>query len=104
MTKIQRSLNLIMQAALDAAMPKDKFKFIPESPKGNLIVLGAGKAAASMAAEFEKNYDKPLEGMVITRYEHHTDTKFIKVVEASHPNPDESGLLASKKLFDLAAK
>ena len=104
MTKIQRSLNLIMQAALEAAMPKDKFKFIPESPKGNLIVLGAGKAAASMAAEFEKRYDKPLKGMIITRYGHDTDTKFIKVVEASHPNPDKSGLLASKKLFDLAAK
>ena len=104
MTNIQRSLNLIMQAALEAAMPKDKFKFIPESPKGNLIVLGAGKAAASMAAEFEKNYNKPLQGMVITRYGHHAYTKFIKVVEASHPNPDKSGLLASKKLFNVAAK
>ena len=93
-----------MQAALNAAMPKDKFKFIPETPKGDLIVLGAGKAAASMAAEFENSYSKPLKGIVITRYGHHTDTKFIEVIEASHPNPDKSGLIASKKLFDIADK
>jgi glycerate-2-kinase len=98
-------LKLVMNSALKAAMPKDKFKTLPLKPKGKLLVIGAGKAAASMAKEFEDSYnDGPIEGIVITRYGHSTKTKFIEVVEASHPEPDKIGLIASKKLFDLAKK
>ena len=97
-------LKSVMNSALKAAMPKDKFKTLPKKPKGKLLVIGAGKAAASMAKEFEESYNDPIEGIVITRYGHATKTKFIEVVEASHPEPDKIGLLASKKLFDLAKK
>ena len=100
----EKSLKLIMNSALDAAKPKGKFINLPQKPKGKLIVLGAGKAAASMAKEFENNYDGLLEGLVITRYGHYTKTKFIKIIEASHPEPDKNGLLASKKIFELATK
>ena len=99
----EKSLKLIMNAALEAASPKGKFKKTPTKPKGKLIVLGAGKAAASMAKEFENNYDGPVEGLVITRYGHYTKTKFIEVIEAAHPEPDRNGLLASKKTFDIAS-
>ena len=75
--EIINSLKLIMNSALEAAMPINKFKHLPIKPKGKLIVLGAGKAAASMAAEFEKSYKHNIEGMVITRYGHFTKTKFI---------------------------
>ena len=102
MIEIENSLKLVMNNALEAAMPKNKFKFIPEKPPGRLIVLGAGKAAASMAAEFEKVFDVTLEGMVITRYGHHRKTKLIDVIEASHPIPDKAGLEATRKLFNLA--
>jgi glycerate-2-kinase len=85
-------------------MPKDKFKTLPKKPKGKLLVIGAGKAAASMAKEFEESYNGPIEGIVITRYGHGTQTKFIEVIEASHPEPDKIGLLTSKKLFSLAEK
>jgi len=104
MMEKEEALKLIMNAALEAAMPRGKFNYIPEPPKGNLILLGAGKAAASMAAEFENIYNYPLQGLVITRYGHFTDTKFIKVHEASHPNPDKAGLLATQKLFNIANK
>ena len=104
MMEKEDALKLIMNAALEAAMPRGKFNYIPEPPKGNLILLGAGKAAASMAAEFENIYKYPLQGLVITRYGHFTDTKFIKVHEASHPNPDKAGLLATQKLFNIANK
>jgi glycerate-2-kinase len=97
-------LKLVMDSALKAAMPKDKFKTLPKKPKGKLLVIGAGKAAASMAKEFEESYNGPIEGIVITRYGHGTQTKFIEVIEASHPEPDKIGLLASKKLFSLAKK
>jgi glycerate-2-kinase len=97
-------LKLVMDSALKAAMPKDKFKTLPQKPKGKLLVIGAGKAAASMAKEFEESYNGPIEGIVITRYGHGTQTKFIEVIEASHPEPDKIGLLTSKKLFSLAKK
>ena len=100
----EKSLKLIMNSALDAAKPRGKFINLPQKPKGKLIVLGAGKAAASMAKEFENTYDGLLEGLVITRYGHYTKTKFIKIIEASHPEPDKNGLLASKKIFELATK
>ena len=98
----EKSLKLIMSAALAAAKPKDKFKKVPTRPEGKLIVIGAGKAAASMAREFENNYEGPIEGLVITRYGHHTKTKFVKVIEAAHPEPDANGLLASKRIFNIA--
>ena len=98
----EKSLKLIMSAALVAAKPKDKFKKVPTRPEGKLIVIGAGKAAASMAREFENNYEGPIEGLVITRYGHRTKTKFVKVIEAAHPEPDANGLLASKRIFNIA--
>ena len=85
MIEIEKSLKHVMKTALKAAMPEDKFKFVLEKPPGKLIVLGAGKAAASMASEFEKSYDFPIE-----------------VIEASHPVPDQAGLDATRKLFNLA--
>ena len=100
----EKSLKLIMKSALDAAKPEGKFRNLPQKPKGKLIVLGAGTAGASMAHEFENTYDGPLEGLVITRYGHYTKTKFIKIVEASHPEPDKNSLLASKKIFELATQ
>ena len=93
-----------MKSALDEAKPEGKFKNLPQKPKGKLIVLGAGKAGASMAHELENTYDGPLEGLVVTRYGHYTKTKFIKIIEASHPEPDKNGLLASKKIFELATE
>ena len=96
----EKSLKMIMKSALDAAKPEGKFRNLPQKPKGKLIVLGAGKAGASMAHEFENTYDGPLEGLVVTRYGHYTKTKFIKIVEASHPEPDKNGLLASKKYLN----
>ena len=98
----EKSLKLIMSAALAAAKPKDKFKKVPTRPEGKLIVIGAGKAAASMAREFENNYEGPIEGLVITRYGHSTETRFVKVIEAAHPEPDANGLLASKRIFNIA--
>lgn len=97
-------LNQLFRIILQAAMPEGKIaQLLPKTPpKGKTIVLGAGKAAASMAAELERVYPFPLEGMVITRYEHGLDTQFIEIVEASHPVPDSKGQAAAKKLFEYA--
>tara|TARA_Y100001934_G_scaffold275503_1_gene370042 strand:- start:128 stop:1378 length:1251 start_codon:yes stop_codon:yes gene_type:complete len=74
---------------------------LPEPPIGKTIVVGAGKASASMAQTIEKYWNGTLEGLVITRYGHMLPTNKIKVVEASHPVPDEIGLCATKQILKM---
>ena len=75
---------------------------LPKPPKGRTLVVGAGKAAASMALAVEQQWpaDAPLEGTVITRYAHGLLTNRITVVEAGHPVPDEAGAAAAKRILD----
>ena len=75
---------------------------LPKSPKGRTLVLGAGKAAASMARAVERHWDGPLQGLVVTRYGHAVQCDRIEVVEASHPVPDAAGLAAAQRILDLA--
>ncbi len=96
-------LHALFQAALDAARPAGKFAGrLPEPPKGRTIVLGAGKAAASMAQAFESEWEQPFEGLVVTRYGHRAPTRRIEVVEAAHPVPDAAGVAAAQRILDLA--
>jgi hydroxypyruvate reductase len=71
------------------------------------VVLGAGKAAASMAAAFHAHWGAPVRGMVVTRYEHGLlpgeQCSGIEVVEAGHPSPDSASLAAGERLLSLAA-
>ncbi len=74
---------------------------IPTTFAGDVIVVGAGKAAASMAAAVEEAWpEKELSGVVITRHGHSEKTKKITVLEASHPIPDQSNLDATKRMMD----
>ena len=77
---------------------------LPEAPLGKTLVIGAGKAAASMALAVEQHWPAaaPLEGLVITRYRHGLLTNRIKVVEAGHPVPDEAGEKAAREILRLA--
>ncbi|WP_160152651.1 glycerate kinase [Microbulbifer sp. ALW1] len=77
---------------------------LPEPPTGRTIVIGAGKAAAAMAAALEKAWAKKymrseIEGLVVTRYEHGANCKKIEVLEASHPMPDNMGEIAAKRML-----
>jgi glycerate 2-kinase len=94
-------LTSLFTAAVEAADPRTVLSaHLPTPPKGRTIVTGAGKGAAQMAAAFETLWDAPLEGVVVTRYGFGCPTKRIKVMYASHPVPDEAGLVASAALFD----
>jgi glycerate 2-kinase len=65
-----------------------------------LIVVGAGKAAAAMAACVEAQLpEADLSGLVITRHGHGQPTRRIEVVEAGHPLPDAAGLDAAQRLL-----
>lgn len=77
--------------------------FIPAPPKGRMIVIGAGKASAAMAAAFERHYPHPVEGVVVTRYGCAVPTQHIKILEAAHPVPDEAALSAVDNIMALLA-
>lgn len=97
-------LSDMFRAAVSAADPKEAMRpHLPAKPVGRTIVIGAGKGAAQMAAALEDLWDGPLEGVVVTRYGYGCETRRIRVIEASHPVPDPSGLQATKALFDAVS-
>jgi len=92
----------MFDAAVEAAAPSRCVPpHLPAPPKGRTIVVGAGKAAAAMAAAVEAHWNGSLEGLVVTRYGHGAPTKRIKVVEASHPVPDAAGPAAARAMLAL---
>jgi glycerate 2-kinase len=81
-------------AAVAAADPlKILPRHLPAAPRGRTLVIGAGKAGASMALAVERHWPAGarLEGVVITRHGHALPTRQITVIEAGHPVPDEAG-------------
>ena len=97
----RKLLTDMFDAAVKAADPLEAMKpYLPDVPKGRTIVIGAGKGAAQMAAAFETLWTAPLEGVVVTRYGYAAPTKTVRVLEASHPVPDEAGLSAAAELED----
>src|SRR5712672_403179 len=90
------------QAAIAAADPlKILPSHLPHPPSGRTLVIGAGKAAAAMAVAVEQHWprDAALEGLVVTRYKHGLPTRGIRVIEAGHPVPDETGESAAKEIL-----
>ena len=77
-------------------------RFFPLQPDSRIFVAGAGKAAAAMAQALEgTGISHPLQGMVITKYEHALPLQHITVAEAGHPVPDENGVRATKQMMAL---
>lgn len=72
-------------------------------PDVPVLVLGAGKASAAMAAEAERLLgDRVIGGLVISNAEG-SNTGKIKIVKASHPVPDASSMAATEALLDEIA-
>jgi glycerate 2-kinase len=93
-------LRSLFETAISAADPARVLaRHLPPPPKGRTLVIGAGKAATSMARAVEAAWPGELSGLVITRYGHHLPTRKIDVLEASHPVPDAAGLAASRQLL-----
>lgn len=84
---------------------------LPSFPAtGRCIVVGAGKAAASMAQALEQHWFPSgveptssdvarFSGMVIVPYAYRLPCKYIQVREAAHPVPDEAGYQAARDLL-----
>ena len=102
-------LAALYQAAVKRALPlHNTAAFLPHPPKGRTLVLGVGKAGGAMAQAVEALWpaDKPLSGLVVTRYGHTPPRpagvpERIEVVEASHPVPDAAGLAAAERILAL---
>ena len=90
-------------------VPQYLAKIFPsgQEPQGKCLVVGAGKASASMASALE-SYAKAnwpqtkINGVVLTRYGHSSPTSHIKIVEAGHPVPDQAGMDGAKEVLALA--
>jgi hydroxypyruvate reductase len=67
----RKLLREMFDAAVAAAQPDVCVPpHLPPRPRGRLIVIGAGKASATMARAVETHIDGPLEGLVVTRFCH----------------------------------
>ncbi|PZO65889.1 MAG: glycerate kinase [Paracoccus denitrificans] len=94
-------LSDLFHAAVHAADAEAALRAnLPDRPRGRTVVIGAGKGAAQLAAAFERLWDGPVEGVVVTRYGYGCPTEHIRVMEAAHPVPDAAGLAATQALFD----
>jgi glycerate 2-kinase len=106
----ERARHLLLgsfQAAVAAADPARILPpHLPAPPRGRTLVVGGGKAAASMAAAVEAHWpaEVPLSGLVVTRYQHGLPTERIEVVEASHPLPDGRGEIAALRILEQVSQ
>lgn len=93
-------LRSLFESAISAADPgRVLARHLPPPPAGRTVVVGAGKASASMARAVEAAWPGELSGLVVTRYGHHLPTRKIEVIEASHPVPDAAGLAAARRIL-----
>jgi hydroxypyruvate reductase len=97
-----RFLRAMFDAAVAAADPAHCLPpHLPPRPAGRVVVVGAGKAAASMARAVEGAWPDIDAGLVVTRYGHGAPTRIIEVVEAAHPVPDDAGRAAAGRIHDM---
>lgn len=103
-------LGRLYWAAVQQALPAHTLGgFLPPAPRGRTLVLGAGKAGGAMAHALDALWpqDKPISGLVVTRYGHTPPLpagaapQRIEVVEAAHPVPDAAGLAAAQRILAL---
>ena len=102
-TLLEQAFATASQAAAPAICLPPALRALPRRPA---LVLGTGKAAASMAAAFYAHWGAPVRGMVVTRYGHGLtpgeQCGAIEVIEAGHPSPDSASLAAGARLLELA--
>ncbi len=108
-TDARAFLRALFDAAVARAQPAQLLApYLPPPPRGRTVVVGAGKAAASMAAAVQALWpaDAPLQGLVVTRYGHvppglPQPQARIAVLQAAHPVPDAAGQQAAARIAAL---
>lgn len=92
----------LFQTAVCAAHPETCLPpHLPPPPeRGRLILLAAGKAAGAMVAVAERIYaaagaEGRIAGVAATRPGYARPTRFVKMIEAGHPVPDQASVGAA---------
>ena len=97
-------LRSLFDTAVAAATPAHCMqRWLPRRPGGDIVVVGAGKAAAAMARQLEAQWGAPLRGVVVVPPGHDEKCRFVNVRFAAHPVPDESCVAASKEVLAAVA-
>ena len=94
------------RAAVAAAHPGRAVQaYLPEPPRGRLIVVGGGKAAAVMAAAVDAHYPREiaLGGLVVAPHGSEGCGGRIEVAFGAHPIPDAAGAAATERMLALVA-
>ena len=112
---VQNDLREIFAAGLAAADPADAVRRSLVIEGGSISVGGrafeaegvavvaAGKAAGAMTrAALEVLGDRISGGIVVTKDDHDPGPEVLETVFASHPEPDERGVEAARKIRELA--
>ena len=90
----------LYRSALEAADPmKVVPSYLPPLPRGRTVVVGIGKAAASMAKAVETNWNAPLSGVVVVPEGAELPLRRIRILNGSHPVPDERSVTAATELM-----
>ena len=77
-------------------------KRYPLSRFDRIMVVGAGKASAAMAANLEEILGSRItDGWINVKYGHGRKLRRIQIQEASHPLPDENGLRGAREIVRL---
>ena len=70
-----------------------------------ILVVGAGKATAAMAAAVEAVLGSRINsGLISVKYGHAAPLKVIRTIEAGHPLPDANGASAARQMGEMVRK
>jgi len=71
-------------------------------PRETIVVVGAGKASAAMAAATEEALgDRISEGVVVVKDGYRAETRRVRLIEAGHPVPDARGAAGAFEILQL---
>ncbi len=107
MIELSALLRALWDVGIGAVAPELRTgEFILPPPQGRTLLVGAGKAAASMAAAYCAQAPAPAEGLIVVPYGHRVGSQdlpaSIECLEAAHPVPDEVAVEAGRRVLDLA--
>jgi len=112
---VEEDLREILSAGLAAADPREAV-LRSVRVEGNTVLVGderfeaervfvlaAGKAAGAMARAAEELFNERLQGgLIVTRHGHEASSKKLETIFAAHPEPDERGVEAARRVEELA--
>lgn len=92
-------LHHLFDQAVTAAQPgRHLVDYLPPSPRGRTIVVGAGKASAGMAAALEATRGGAVIGSVAVPEGTRCDCRAIECLISSHPIPNERSVAAARRM------